>query len=383
MKLASPYFSISTTIGFLVVIGLCCCAPLTLQATQVQKLESADDPFGEQIEESAIEPETTEAQDDTPLPPPPVKEISEKFVRFHMWDGSIVGGEVQMETISVETEFGVLQVPIRDIRKFYPGLNSFPELDTKIKNLVEKLGDKDFDVREKSHRELTGMGIQIRNELDKFEDGGSAERKKRISEIKKEFDEQLDSMDEDDDSTEQPLIRGDRIDTPNFSIVGKIQQEEFVLDSKFGELRVTLGDVQMADRSFQEVGGVVKKKFNVSGHTFFQKKPLSTKLRINKGDRISVKADGVIQWTNWSTSSSPEGLTNQGKYLGINGGTLICRVGTSGQPMKVGSKVSFVAKKSGVLYFAIAMQDSYINNSGYRWVGNYKAQVEVKPAGTK
>ena len=48
--------------------------------------------------------------------------------------------------------------------------------------------------------------------------------------------------------------------------------------------------------------------------------------------------------------------------------------------IKIGSKGSFVAKKSGMLYLAIAMQDSYTKNSGYRWVGKYKARVEVKPA---
>ena len=300
-----------------------------------------------------------------------------------MWDGSIVGGEVQLDSITVRTEFGPLEVPIDEIKRFYPGLNSFPELNSKIEKLIEELGDKNFDVREKANRALNAMGQQIHHELDKFEDGGSAERKKRLAEIRKTIDKELDSLDEDefaDDPLNRPLIRGDKVETSLFSIVGKIEQEEFVLTSKFGELTVKLSEVQMADRAFMDVAEVTKKRCDVDGHAFFQKNTHSTRIRVNKGDKISITADGVVQWTNWSTSSTPEGLSNQGKYQNIQGGTLCARIGSSGKVIKIGSKGSFVAKKSGMLYLAIAMQDSYTKNSGYRWVGKYKARVEVKPA---
>ncbi len=322
-----------------------------------------------------------EVKESIELRPVPKILLPEKYVRFHMWDGSIVGGEVQMDSISVRTEFGLLQIPIREIDRFYPGLNSFPDLNSKIEKLIAGLGDKNFDIREKSHRELAAMGVQIRNEMDRFVDGGSAERKKRIAEIKKEIDEEIDSMEEDDiDPLQRSLIRGDQIETPNFSIVGKIEQSEFILSSKFGELRVMLGDVRMADRSFNKTPESIKKKFEVGSNAFLQKAPVSTRIRVKKGDKISIRADGVVKWTNWSTSSGPNGLTNQGKYQNINSGTLIARVGASGKPIKVGEKANFVAEKPGILYLAIAMQDSYTSNSGYRWVGNYNARVEIKPS---
>ncbi len=333
---------------------------------------------------AAADVETT--QPTQPIPAPQRPPVSPKFVRFHMWDGSIVGGEVQNDAISVRTEFGSLEVPIEEIKRFYPGLNSFPELTAKIDKLVENLGDKNFDVREKSNSELNAMGMRIRNELNRFEDGGSAERKKRIAEIKKNIDQELDSMQEEDlqgDPLNRPLIRGDRVDTPLFSIVGKIEQEEFVLNSKFGELTVKLADVRMADRAFNEVAQSVRKKCEVDGHAFFQKNTYSTRIRLNKGDKVSITADGVIQWTNWSTSSTPDGLANQGMYQNIQGGTLCARVGSTGKVIKIGSKGSFVVKKPGILYLAIAMQDSYANNSAYRWVGKYKARVEVKPVVAK
>ena len=333
-------------------------------------------------EKKAEEPTSDDEEVPAAIPATEKPKIAKKFVRFHMWDGSIVGGEVQLDSITVRTEFGPLEVPVDEIKRFYPGLNSFPELGSKIEKLINDLGDKNFDVREKAHRALTAMGQQIHFELDKFDDGGSAERKKRLAEIRKTIDQELDSSADEfgDDPLNRPLIRGDSVETALFSIVGKIEQEEFVLTSKFGELTVKLAEVKMADRSFMDVSEVTKKRCDVDGHAFFQKNTHSTRIRVNKGDKISITADGVVQWTNWSTSSTPNGLTNQGKYHNIQAGTLCARVGTTGKIIKIGSKGSFVAKKSGMLYLGIAMQDSYTNNSGYRWVGKYRSRVEVKPA---
>ena len=178
--------------------------------------------------------------------------VGDQYIRFHMWDGSILGGDVSNSTITVATDFGPLQIPIKRILKFHPGIESLPELKSKIDELVAGLGDKDFDVREKSHRQLARMGPSIRNLLDEYDDGGSAEIKKHMAEIKAEIDEVMDEMEEDENGElERSLIRGDLIVTPDFSIVGKIQEGKFDVQSKFGKLDVQLSDIRMANREFQ------------------------------------------------------------------------------------------------------------------------------------
>jgi hypothetical protein len=309
--------------------------------------------------------------------------IGDQFVRFHMWDGSIVAGDVVVEGISVRTEFGTLQIPISQINRFYPGLDSFPELNAKIEGLVEGLGDKDFDVREKSHRALASMGMQLRYQISQFDDQGSAERKKRLAELRKEIDELVDSLEEEGEDTEKALIRGDTIETPGFTIVGKIELDTFAIQTKFGPLTVPLSDIKMADRTFQKAKNEIRKTVDVDAEAFFQRQPVSTKIRVNKGDKISIKGEGIVQWTNWSTSSGPDGLANQGQYMGITSGTLCARIGTNGKPIKIGTKEDFVASSTGVLYLAIAIQDNYVNQQGYRWTGGYKAKIQVKPAPNK
>ena len=307
--------------------------------------------------------------------------LNENYIRFYLWDGSIVSGDLQVEAISLATEFGTLQIPINSIKNFHPGLNSFPELNAKIQSLVEGLGDKNFDVREESQRELTAMGLQIRNEIQKLKDDGSAERKKRLGIIRNEIKQALAELEESGDefSPERSLIRGDSIETPEFSAVGKIQQQTFTLQSKFGQLSVQLSDIKMAERPIIEQRLEVRKTISVGGESFFQRAPMSTGIRVSRGDKIKVKADGIVQWTNWSKSSGPDGMPNQGKYQGISSGTLCARIGNSGKIVELGSKGEFVAEGNGMLYLAIAMQDSLENNSGYTWTGQYKAKVHLRP----
>lgn len=308
----------------------------------------------------------------------PTEQVSDNFIRFHMWDGSIVAGRVTIDVISIKTEFGVLEVPVARIKKLFPGLNSFPELDKKIKGLIAQLSDKDFAMRETAHRELTNMGLQIREQLQDVSSDGSAEQKKRLAEIRQAIEEEFEDAEENGETSERALIRGDSIDTPEFNIVGKILQETFTVNSKFGQLTVELSDVKMADRPVLEKKSAIKKTVKIESDAFFQRTPANTRIRVTKGDKISIKADGVVQWTNWSTSSSPEGLTNQGQFQGIQSGTLCARIGSSGKIFKIGKEHTGVAKQSGTLYLGIAIQDSYVQQN-YRWTGNYNAKIRITP----
>lgn len=388
----------TTFLTFSICLALVAGAILT---TPDQLHGQADNPFGRGIQQlQFVQPLPFPQQDPMPEPeeekqePKPEDEgpvtdtrtliedtpqVPDNFVRFHMWDGTIVAGEVQIDKISIKTEFGLLEVPIERIRKLFPGLDSIPEMNARIIQLVERLGDKDFEIREKSHRELSSMGMQIRDEIDRFDDGGSAERKKRLTAIKQEINEAMEEFEEESLDADRSMIRGDLVATPEFEIVGKIQQESFSIDSKFGQLSVNLSDIRMAERSFDEKKQAIRKTVTVGGEKFFQRQPVSTRIRVNKGDKISIKADGVVQWTNWSTTSSPEGMSNQGQYQGITSGALCARIGSNGQIIKVGSQHEWTAKKSGVLYLGVAMQDNYVKQGSYRWTGDYRAKVQIKP----
>ncbi len=325
------------------------------------------------------EPQTDEpAADDTATQPAPIPvEVNPREIRFHMWDGQIIGGELPIDAIDIETEFGSLRIPVNKIVRFFPGLDSMPELQEKIAKLVEDLGDKEFDTRERSHNELVQMGVLLRHEIGKFSDGGSAERKKHLAEIKKKIDE-IES-DSDELGTARALIRGDYVQTPDFAVVGRIVQKEFALKSAFGQVTIPIGNIKIGDRAFGAVSPEVRKTVDIDTNSFIPASATNTRIRVNRGDKISIRATGDMQWTNWNQSCGPDGMTDKGQFRNMKSGALVARIGEKGDFIQVGSKADFVAKSAGELYLGIAMADNFKQGGGYTWTGKYSAKILVQP----
>ena len=110
----------------------------------------------------------------------------------------------------------------------------------------------------------------------------------------------------------------------------------------------------------------------------------SSGIRVSAGDTISVTASGRIFMTPYGNTSTtgPEGSTRYGNYsVGskrYNGGALLARIGDSGSYQLVGTRKKWVAKKSGVLKFGVAMNASF-SRGNYSFPGNYTLRIKVKP----
>ena len=317
------------------------------------------------------------------VPRTPLPELGPKFIRLHLQDGSIISGDLSVTEVSVETQFGKLTIPIAKIRSFTPGLDSNKKAAEQIKSLVEKLGGDDYKTREQAHKDLAAMGIRVRKELDKHVGSENAELKRHVSEIIKELDEAAEDQadDESEGAGDTPWIQLDTVVTSDFTVLGKVMPQEFSIDSKYGPLKIALGDVSKAER---EVGGreSLKKNMTVGGDTLAQRGFKISGIRVQAGDKITVKAEGSLVLSPWGSNarSGPEGMPNYGWYIPnqIANGALCARIGDKGQPFKVGQSLTFTAKNSGTLQFAIGIQAEYAGE-GYQFPGDYKLKLKVDP----
>ena len=310
----------------------------------------------------------------------PIVQVDPRLIRIRMWDGSVITGKVGFDAIHVETEFGKLRVPIERVVRMVPGLESNAEQKQKLDALVAQLGSRSFDEREAAHRALLGMGSSIKDVLGKYDAAGSAERKKHLQKLGEEI---AAMMDEDPGmTTEQGVGLLDRVVTPDFDIVGRVVETSFKIDTKYGKLEIQLADIKAGERNFTSSSNPVMKSVDVSSTAFVQRTLVSTRIRVSRGDKITINASGIVSWTNWgNVQSTPDGLTNHGNYLGIPSGRLLAVIGEGSRPVAIGKKKSFVAPRSGILKLGISMQDRYATpERGYRWEGNYTAKIRVNPA---
>lgn len=342
-----------------------------------------DEPAEEKPDDPAAPDESPE---DEPIEPAkPLPPVSPNFIRLHLMDGSVIAGDLSIADLTVNTEFGELTVPVKSIRNLRPGLDSYPAMSERLNQLVEDLGAEDFNKREQAHKEIMAWGGKIRDELEQFEDDGNAERQRHLGEIRKELDEleedELDDEFEEPSLADQPLIRGDTIATTEFTIVGKIAQDSFTINSKYGPLTVQLQDIAHGERP-SSVKEAIARSFSVPGTNLVQNSFKSSGVRVQKGDKIVVRADGQIIMSPWGNNmaATPEGAANFGWYEQntIPGGALVAKIGNSGKVFKVGSKNTIVAKSSGLLQFAVAMQAQYANQS-YVFPGEFKVRLKVEP----
>lgn len=317
---------------------------------------------------------------------PAKKKANPRRVRVFLMDGSVIAGELSVDSFDVKTEFGTLKVPVEKIISITPGLDSHTRLATKINQLIDDLGSDDYKTREDAHKQLLAMGPPVRGVLDEYTDDKNAERKRHATEIVAKIDDMVQESSEDFDDEEdqdRAWVRHDLIQTDKFTIAGRISPNVFQINSKFGSLKVGLNDVRLSQREFMGKEPV-SRRMTLSGNKLVQRGMKSSRIRVNVGDVVTVSASGRISMLPWGNNNSvgPDGNTRYSYYQVGNtqypGGALVARVGDSGKLIKVGSRAKFTITKAGVLKFGVAMNNSYVGNN-YFFPGDYKLRIKVTP----
>ena len=62
--------------------------------------------------------------------------------------------------------------------------------------------------------------------------------------------------------------------------------------------------------------------------------------------------------------------------MGFPTGCLVAKIGNNGKPFRIGSKKTFTAKTSGIIYFGVSMNSSYVSHV---FPGSYKVKTRVTP----
>jgi hypothetical protein len=299
-------------------------------------------------------------------------------MRLHLMEGSVVSGKLSTESVTMETAFGKLEVPVASIVSFTPGLDSHPEERKKIGRLIQQLGSNAAAERDTAERALTDMGKAIQNELARYAADDDTERRTRVQKILAELEE-VEDDDDLDPAVARPWLAQDSLETTLFTVVGKIAPQAFDLQTQFGPLKVAISDIRRGDRE-TELKPEIRKLVAVRGENLVQLNLVNSGVRLNRGDKVQITADGKLTMSPWGNNSvsTPDGSEQFQWYVPnqIPGGALVARIGSGGKIFKVGSKHSLTATKPGILYFGIAMNPQFASQD-YNFPGGYDVKVRV------
>lgn len=151
-----------------------------------------------------------------------------------------------------------------------------------------------------------------------------------------------------------------------------------LLIAKIKELEVNIKELEVSVTvpEVKNGSGPETHKFKLDGKS--QERWISTKIKVEKGQTISIKVEGKINLSDRSkgTVSNGHGMKGKNKYgfdKRFRLGLLIARVSTDDQQVyPLGKSESFKAEKTGVL--ELTVNDARLSNNS----GHWDLEIEVK-----
>ncbi len=311
-------------------------------------------------------------------PTPPAKKAADKGAvsvipaapmipgdaELHFLNGSTVRMIVKSEVIDVNTKYGTLKIPVRDVRAIDFGIH-FPEgMEAAVSKAIEELGSSDYASREKAAKDLLASGPFAYPALIEATQSKELETQRRAKDLVK-------ALQKNHPKKDLKLDAEDRIVTPTFTVAGKILTKELRAESEyFGEVKLTLAKL----RTLKAMGAAgAETDIVVDGALYAtQDSWMETEFYHNGKSTLQITAKGVIDLfpqgnVGAQQMAGPAGL-NQNRVMAFGGGirkvaggrigpqqagVLFGKIGDTGEPFIVGERFEAAPEQEGKLFLTI------------------------------
>jgi hypothetical protein len=294
-------------------------------------------------------------------------EASEAEVR--LMDGSIVRMQILQDKIDVQTAYGKLTVPVKQIARIDFGVHLPSTLEPKIVQAIEQLDNENYKVRETAVKKLIEWGPHAYPLVYRATKADAPEVAKRASLT-------LEKIRAKHPSDKLRLRDEDIIVTTKFTMVGRIMTPAFKVKSDtFGELNLELAKL----RAIRWFNTPLETEVNVDAekHGSASNQWMDTGVEIQTGGRLVIVASGNVNL--WPQGGNNSGYLSTPKgYSGANGpgphrpGTLIAKIGEEGPAFAVGERYEGAPARDGKLYIHIVPSPWNCPSSG-------SYQVKITP----
>jgi len=306
-------------------------------------------------------------------------------VQVHFLNGSIVRMVIQSEKLDIATPYGILAVPVKDVRAIEFGLH-FPEgVAAKIEGAIGKLGSANYRERDNASKTLVELGPLA------YPAALEASRSKEL-EVSRRAKDVVKQLQANHPSKDLRTTSEDKLTTPTFTIVGNILTPSIKANTElFGQVELsvakmyTLRAVGPAVRH-QEVDVVIDAaKYAIAGQW------MDSGFESDGQTKVMITAKGLVDsWPQqpgqWMVGPGGPGggggramiggniiIGGAGGFGGaakgqiipqIHGGALFGKLGQDGEPFMIGSRYEGTLDKEGKLYLHIAPSMWNCNSTG-------------------
>ena len=284
-------------------------------------------------------------------------------VEIHFANGSAVKMTLDDTPIEIQTPYGKLSVPARDLKKIEFGVHLPDGLDKLIDQAVAELGNENFRVREAASVTLTKHGAHALPALVEASKSTDLELSKRAKALVAKMQQEL-------PAEKFRTHMADTIVTPTFTVVGRIVTPALKAKVEyFGLGQFDLVDLRSlrSTETPSEINVTVDGRYAAQG----QQEWIATEFVFDGRSKLVVTATGQIDLFPQNGNgdqfvSTPKGNPNGGANRFVGGkagmgrqrvlpGALIGRIGESGEPFFLGDNYEGTpAGREGKLYLQVA-----------------------------
>jgi hypothetical protein len=301
-------------------------------------------------------------------------------LKLTLRDGNVISGTSEsISTVTLTTDWGKLEIPIKDVSSLEFGITPDESNKTKVINLVKQMNDEAEEKRQAAYDELVKLPIgciPVLNDYIYGNDYVASEYTDYTAEAALSDMESTYGVDEGYSDKDIVTINYEYTIGGVFSIKTVNLKTEYgdlnVPKEKISEVEVTYFDTENGDKSFK----VLANK-HISGND--NGGWLNTGIKVKNGQKISIIASGEVILESLSGNKyTPDGNADSDYEYDYESsypsyGNLVYKIGEYGDMIKAGSKYNGTAEESGALFLSIYETVYNSSNTGF-----FTVKVTVK-----
>lgn len=302
-------------------------------------------------------------------------------LKLTLRDGNILQGQAKLGNITLVTDYGKLDIPLKNISSIDVGITPDKVNSEKIINMIKQLSNSAEEMRQNAYEALGKMDINAIPVITdyiystKYEPSEYSDYTAHMA-----LTELQDIYDVNDGDSFNDLIVMDY----GYSMGGVYNFKNIELETEYGTLSIPKEKIKQIEVLYvpsgerDETKYVLQASKHISGNT--SGGWLKTGIILKKGQKIDITASGEIVLASLSNAKyKPDGSvknpvsendtyeednyengsTNYPTY-----GNVVYKIGENGTVMKAGARFSGIAKNNGMLYLSIYETVYSPGNSG-------------------
>lgn len=311
-------------------------------------------------------------------------------LKLTLRDGNVVSGTSKMASISLNTAYGKLEIPIKNVTALDLGISSDKATNDKVANLIKQLSNSNEQMRKTAFDELVKMDIKAVPAISDFIYSAKYEPSTytdytadgALNELQSKFNVENAISDKDVVSIDYEYTMGGTYD------FAKID-----LKTEYGTLSIPKEKIKHIDVMYSGDSGSGDMTFKLLATKHISSNTaggwLKTGIMLKQGQKFSINASGEVVFASLSGSkykpdgsivgsaTAPindyEGEYNSGTTYPVYG-NVVYKIGeTSTQTLKAGAKFNGTASTTGMLF--ISIYETVYNASN---TGSYTVKISLK-----